>query len=97
MPEYRPLPDPTPQRLAVLMSRVDRGPHCWAWSGPTAHGYGLVYMEGRRYRVHRLAYHWLVGPLDRTLTIDHTCRVRNCVRPEHLEGASRVRVDQLLD
>jgi hypothetical protein len=27
----------------------------------------------------------LVGPIPDGLVLDHLCRVRNCVRPEHLE------------
>ena len=34
---------------------------------------------------HRYAYEFCVGPIPEGLTIDHLCRVRACVRPDHLE------------
>ena len=43
----------------------------------------------RRARVHRLTYEWAVGPIPEGLTIDHLCRVRNCVNPEHLEAVTQ--------
>jgi len=82
---YKAIPDPTPDRLRWFLAQVDQGPYCWTWQGRTQHGYGLLYLDGVQLRAHRVAYHWLIGPLDRSLTIDHRCRVRSCVRPEHLE------------
>ena len=32
-----------------------------------------------------MAYELLVGPIPEYLTLDHLCRVRNCVNPAHLE------------
>lgn len=39
----------------------------------------------RSYRVHRLVWILLKGPLDPSLVLDHTCNVRACANPEHLE------------
>lgn len=38
---------------------------------------------------HRHAYESLVGPIPGELTIDHLCRVRCCVNPDHLEPVTR--------
>jgi HNH endonuclease len=86
--EYLPIPEPTPDLIRWFLSNVDQGPLCWTWQGRTQHGYGLLSLDGVPLRAHRVAYHWLVGPLDRSLTIDHLCSVRCCVRPEHLEMVS---------
>jgi HNH endonuclease len=84
-PEYRPIPEPTPALIRWFFRNVDQGPLCWTWLGRTEHGYGLLSLDGVKLRAHRVAYHWLVGPLDQSLTIDHLCRVKSCVRPEHHE------------
>lgn len=64
---------------------------CWLWTGrPEWNGYVRIQMRGRRYRVHRLLYEWLIGPIPEGLEPDHTCRVRHCVNPTHLEPVTHV-------
>jgi hypothetical protein len=59
---------------------------CWMWAGATTRGgYGHLGMGRRNQRAGRLAYLRLVGPIPGGLQIDHLCRVRLCVRPDHLE------------
>lgn len=66
---------------------------CWLWTGSTGRwGYGN-FQEGsrtqgtRRMRnAHRISYEAFVGPSHRE--IDHLCRTRCCVNPEHLEDVS---------
>lgn len=50
-------------------------------------GYGLVRLVsgGPRKIAHRVAYETFVGPIPTDLELDHLCRVRRCVNPEHLE------------
>lgn len=66
--------------------KVRTGPGCWEWTASkTENGYGHFRLDGRLVLAHRLAYEWLVGPIPVGLTLDHLCRVRHCVRPDHLE------------
>lgn len=59
---------------------------CWLWTGAlTYDGYGMFRHDNRIMGAHRWAYEIAVGPIPRGLQIDHLCRVRNCVRPDHLE------------
>ena len=55
----------------------------------TSKGYGLIHLtiQGRKtsMRAHRFAYELLVGPVPQGLQLDHLCRNRRCVNPEHLE------------
>jgi hypothetical protein len=34
---------------------------------------------------HRVVYEEAVGPIPEGLTIDHLCKTKDCVNPEHLE------------
>lgn len=62
------------------------GDDCWLWTGkPTTHGYGQVKIAGRVHRAHRAVYEHFVGAIPDGLESDHLCRVRLCVRPDHLE------------
>jgi hypothetical protein len=55
---------------------------CWLWTGPLNHsGYGA---NGGK-AAHRVVYLRLVGPIAAGMELDHLCRVRHCVRPDHLE------------
>lgn len=60
---------------------------CWIWTGKKgSKGYGLAHVDGgRQAQAHRVAYELLVGPIPDGLEIDHTCNVRPCVNPDHLE------------
>lgn len=59
---------------------------CWEWVGQlNPKGYGLVKLDSRMRRAHRLAYEVLVATVPDGLVLDHLCRVRHCVNPTHLE------------
>lgn len=59
---------------------------CWLWTSEVgAGGYGRVWFERRAAMAHRVVYELTVGPIPVRLTLDHLCRVRNCVNPSHLE------------
>ncbi|MFG2412276.1 HNH endonuclease signature motif containing protein [Streptomyces goshikiensis] len=59
---------------------------CWLWKLPGGvGGYGSFYLDGRMQTSHRVAYQLEVGDIPQGLVVDHLCRVRNCVRPSHLE------------
>lgn len=63
---------------------------CHFWMGSVNDkGYGYIRVSGRLLRVHRVAYEAFVGPIPDGLQIDHLCRQRSCVNPEHLEAVTR--------
>lgn len=62
---------------------------CWEWQAATRFGYGVYRHEGRTRPAHRACYEILVGVVPTDLDLDHLCRVRNCVNPEHLEPVTR--------
>ncbi len=62
---------------------------CWLWNGKIdPHGYSLFSIQGKWNRAHRVAYTLFIGPIPKNLTLDHLCRVRNCVNPNHLEAVT---------
>lgn len=73
-------------------SRVQRVDRCWIWMGYIYRrsGYGYWLVGKRRIMVHRVAYQLAKGPIPDGLTIDHLCRNRACVNPDHLEPVTDV-------
>ena len=72
----------------AFAARVVKDPSgCWLWTGATGpKGYGTIGIGDRRtQRVHRFSYERAKGPIPKGLQLDHLCRVRNCVNPDHLE------------
>ena len=64
---------------------------CWllSVSNPKTHrGYRNVEVCGGRYRAHVVSYVAHKGLIPKGLVLDHTCRVRNCVNPDHLEAVT---------
>lgn len=59
---------------------------CWEWTGYVDRaGYGLVRFDGSTTTAHRAVYRMLVGPVPDGLELDHLCRNRACVNPDHVE------------
>lgn len=67
-------------------SYVDRSGDCWVWTAAkSTGGYGRVYWQGRLLQAHRVAYELEREPIPEGLEIDHLCRNRACVNPQHME------------
>lgn len=59
---------------------------CWEWTASrTGAGYGKVWWRGALRQAHRVAYELLRGPIPPGLVIDHLCRNRACINPDHME------------
>lgn len=59
---------------------------CWQWLAATnSRGYGHFWDGTRLQYAHRFIWQELVGPIPEGLTIDHLCRNKRCVNPDHLE------------
>lgn len=78
---------PLPERFWDKAARTPSG--CLVWMAAlNSQGYGQFVHEGRAQSAHRLAYMAEKGPIPDGLQIDHLCRVRACVNPEHLEAVT---------
>lgn len=72
--------------IVRFMSKVRTTEDCWEWiAGCTPEGYGKFWINGKTDLAHRVAYRLHVGPIPHGLVLDHLCRNRRCVRPDHLE------------
>jgi len=71
-------------KLLAKVKKDDNG--CWLWTGALDEfGYG-VYGKGGG-KAHRLSFKIINGflPPYPEFELDHLCRVRNCINPDHLE------------
>lgn len=79
------------RKQSPLYTIEDRGypTPCWTWNyGKTGNGYGLTTnrMTGRgRILAHRFMFEEIKGRVPADMELDHLCRHRDCVNPEHLE------------
>lgn len=80
--------------IVRLLERIEYIPFsgCWIYTGAlTKKGYGQITSGTKRegnyknYRAHKLSYEYFVSPIPENLVLDHKCRVRSCVNPDHLE------------
>lgn len=70
-------------------AKVDQSGECWTWmAGKDSKGYGSFWIAPTMKCAHRVAYELTRGPVPDGLEIDHLCRNRACVRPEHLEAVT---------
>lgn len=84
-----------------FFSYVDATGDCWEWTGGRGtNGYGGFNFvdpatgKHRRRLAHRAAWEILVGLIPPSLVMDHLCRNRACVNPDHLEPVTQ-RVNNL--
>lgn len=76
----------TPLRDRILASIEVDANGCWIWQKSCDRdGYAQM-TNGSNRRAHRVSYAEFKGEPPAGLQIDHLCRVRNCVNPEHLEA-----------
>jgi hypothetical protein len=62
---------------------------CWLWQLSCFHdGYGALWKGGRMCKAHRVYYEEQKGPVPDGTELDHLCRERQCVNPDHLEPVS---------
>lgn len=75
-------------RLESRMVKVANG--CWEWTGPcNESGYGFLSRDGKTGKAHRIAYELWRRPVPKGMDLDHLCRNRKCINPDHLEIVSR--------
>lgn len=77
------------QRVLARCETNETG--CWLFQGALSRGYGRVstYDATTKKQIvqqaHRVVYEYHVGPIPEGLVLDHLCKNRNCVNPDHLD------------
>lgn len=75
-----------------LVDRVSIVNDCWEWQGKTYKGYAYARnpFDMSNKRMHILAYEVFKNPVPDGLVLDHLCRNRKCLNPDHLEEVTLV-------
>ncbi len=91
----KPMPLLSEKDVVRFLSFIDKDQPsgCWEWkSFKNAKGYGRFKIaragQQRSCVAHRVSFALFKTIPDPTLTIDHLCRNRGCVNPDHLEEVS---------
>lgn len=68
------------------LAKFTKTESCWIWiHQPDSDGYGRFWLSSKNLLAHRVIYELLRKPIPRGLELDHLCRNRICVNPDHLE------------
>ena len=73
--------------IMLFMSHVEiASDGCWNWTASVDHyGYGQFTLAGKKMGAHRAGWLLAIGPIEPSMQLDHLCRNRRCVNPDHLE------------
>src|SRR5215831_9114190 len=82
-----PLASPNPaawKRFWAKVVKAESG--CWFWTGRLSdRGYPYFQIDAKRRRAHRWLWEQVNAPIPDGYELDHLCRNRACVNPDHLE------------
>lgn len=67
-------------------SKVEKTEGCWNWTACLTHdGYGRFSLKRKARLAHVISYLLSGNEIPDGMTLDHKCRNRKCVNPDHLE------------
>lgn len=82
-------PAASPEARFKAKVRKDPGSGCWIWTASTDRdGYGWFWSNGVMGAAHRWSYENFIATIPAGVQIDHICRNRSCVNPDHLRPAT---------
>lgn len=76
-------------KLRLPAYKIDATSGCWTWFRlKNQDGYGILRIGRTFFFAHRVFYEKFKRPIPAGLQIDHLCRNRACVNPDHLEAVT---------
>lgn len=76
--------------IARFENKINKTEYCWIWTASkTDQNYGVIWLNGKYVRSHRVSYMIYKGDLDPSLVIDHLCKNTLCVNPQHLDQVTQ--------
>lgn len=72
-----------------FLTKINHIGNCWEWKGCQRNGYGRFNLNGKTILSHRFSYELFKELIPKGLTIDHLCKNKLCVNPEHLEAVTQ--------
>lgn len=78
------------QNIVADRVTIDPATECWEWQGSTqSSGYSRLSYRGRTWLGHRFSYEAFHDDIPNGMQIDHLCRNRICLNPDHLEPVTQ--------
>ena len=69
--------------------RIVSKTNCWEWTAcKFKTGYAQFTLNGKTSRAHRVSYELFKGNIPIGLQLDHLCKNKSCVNPDHLEAVT---------
>jgi hypothetical protein len=75
--------------LYKILNRLVKADDCWVYPPNETTGYSRIMHDRHRQMTHRAVYEILVGTIPEGLQLDHLCRNRACINPDHLEPVTK--------
>jgi len=79
----------------IMKYTIDQKTGCWNWMrAKSPNGYGVIAFPRSQGAgsicAHRFFYIQKNGPIQKGMELDHLCRNKGCVNPDHLEPVTRI-------
>lgn len=88
---YLPGHHPNGQELSPVRYIIDSDTGCWIWQrSKGVDGYPKqIRLDGKAYAAHRFYYEQKYGSIPKGYALDHLCKNRLCVNPDHLQPVTQ--------